>query len=204
MKKIYTILMGLLCLSIAAFSQTTGTTQFGVQVGYTGASVTSGSESATYKSGFNAGIAVEHYFSEHWSFKGKVLYDQKGWADGYFTINGSTFATSFTSVNYNLDYITIPLLANWHFGHTKNWYLNFGPYVGFLTSAQLSGSNTDVKSFFNSTDGGLDVGIGVKFPIGTQTKFFIEYNGEAGVTNINNGPSTFRNTTGAFNIGLTF
>ncbi|GAB3905377.1 porin family protein [Mucilaginibacter boryungensis] len=204
MKKISAIVFGVLCLSTAAFSQTTGTTQFGIQVGYNGATVTSGEANAAFKAGFNAGVAVEHYFSEHWSFKGKVLYDQKGWVDGFYTINGNTFATTFTTYHYNLNYVTIPLLANWHFGRTKNWYLNFGPYIGFLTSAELKDSNTDIKGYFNSTDGGLDVGIGVKFPIGAQTRFFIEYNAEAGVVNINNGPSTSRNTTGAFNIGLTF
>lgn len=205
MTKFSAILLGVLCLSTAAFSQTTGTTQFGVQVGYNGASVTSGSESATYKSGFNAGVAVEHYFSERWSFKGKILYDQKGWVDSYFTVNANTFEINFTTTNYNLDYITVPLLANWHFGRTKNWYLNFGPYIGILASAKLSASNTDVKSLFSSTDGGLDVGIGVKFPITMQTRLFIEYNGQAGVTNINRGAgSTVRNTTGAFNIGLVF
>jgi len=202
MTKFFTILLGVLCLSTVAFAQTNGTTQFGIQVGYNSSSITSNNLSATFRSGFNAGVSIEHYFSERWSFKGKVLSDQKGWADGFFLVSVNNSPIGYAT---NFDYIDIPLLANWHFGHTKKWYLNFGPYIGFLTSAKLASDNTDIKSFFNSTDGGLDLGIGVKFPIAGQIRLFIEYNGQAGVVNINNDSrSTIRNATGALNIGLTF
>ena len=202
MKKISAILFGVLCLSTAAFSQSTGTTQFGVNVGYNGATVTSGNLNADYKSGFNAGVIVEHYFSDSWSIKGKALYDQKGWENGYITVGTVTKTT-----NYSLDYLTVPVLANWHFGHTKNWYLNFGPYIGFLLSAKESAGGNDVKSYFNSTDGGLDLGIGVKFPVANQTKFFIEVNGQGGISDIGTGSNTgssVKHSVSAINIGFLF
>ena len=86
----------------------------------------------------------------------------------------------------------------------KNWYLNFGPYVGFLLSAKATTNNLDVKSFFNSTDAGIDIGVGVKFPVGENTKFFVEFNAEGGIANINTGTTTFRNAVSALNIGLNF
>ncbi|MES2274774.1 MAG: porin family protein [Bacteroidota bacterium] len=202
MKKILTATLVVLCLGTAAFSQSKGTTDFGVTVGYNAATVTSGNlTNSDYRSGFNAGVSVEHYFSDSWSFKGRLIYDQKGWNSGYIATGTST-----TTTNYQLDYLTVPLFANWHFGRTKNWYLNFGPYVGFLLSASETAGGRDVKSFFNSTDGGLGLGIGVKFPVSDKSKFFIEANGQGGVTDLGNGNSgsTVKSSVSAINIGFTF
>ena len=66
-------------------------------------------------------------------------------------------------------------MANWHFGKRKRWYLHFGPYVGFLLSADIDGQ--DVKDNVHSTEFGSDVGIGVKIPIG-NTMFFVETDGQ--------------------------
>jgi hypothetical protein len=202
MSKFFTLLLMVSGLGTAAFSQTKGTTQFGIEVGLNAATVTTGNFSnSDYRTGFNAGGSVEHYFSESWSFKAKVLYDQKGWDNGY--LNNLTTGSS-TNVDYHLNYITVPLLANWHFGHTKNWYLNFGPYVSFLLDAKAA--NTDLKGAFNSVDAGLDLGIGIKFPIVEKTNFFIEFNGQAGIPDMikNNGNSSFRSSVSAINVGLTF
>jgi hypothetical protein len=202
MKKILTALFAVSCLGTAAFSQSKGTTDFGITVGYNAATVTSGNfTNSDYRSGFNAGVSVEHYFSPSWSFKGRLLYDQKGWNTGYITVGTST-----TTTNYQLDYLTVPLYANWHFGRTKNWYLNFGPYVGFLLSASETAGGNDMKSFFNSTDAGLDLGIGVKFPVSAKSKFFIEANGQGGIADLGNGTSgaTVRNSVSAINVGFTF
>ncbi|WP_233496696.1 outer membrane beta-barrel protein [Mucilaginibacter hurinus] len=49
------------------------------------------------------------------------------------------------ATNYKLDYLTIPVMANWHFGRTKNWYLHFGPYVAFLLNVKTSIANTDIN-----------------------------------------------------------
>ncbi|RKR83130.1 outer membrane protein with beta-barrel domain [Mucilaginibacter gracilis] len=197
MKKLLSTLILVLGLCPAAFSQTKGSTEFGVTLGYNGSTVTTTNTNADYRSGFNAGIGGEYYFSDSWGFKAKVLYDQKGWANGYI---GSTIT------NFNLDYLTVPLLANWHFGHTKNWYLNFGPYVSFLTSAKTAVNSQDVKSIFNDNDAGLDLGIGVKFPVSGTAHFFIEVSGQGGVIDIakSNSGSTISNSVSAINIGLNF
>jgi opacity protein-like surface antigen len=201
MKKLFTTLLFVLGVSPVAFAQTKNTTEFNVTVGYNGASVSDNNYTADYRSGFNAGVGAEHYFSDSWSFKAKALYDQKGWANGY--ISGYNFTTT---TDFNVDYLTVPLLANWHFGRTKNWYLNFGPYVSFLLNAKAAVNGQDVKSYFNSTDGGLDIGVGVKFPVADNVKFFIEVNGQGGVTDISKGNSgsTIRNSVSAINIGLNF
>lgn len=200
MKKLFITLTLVLGLSPIVFAQTSSGTEFNITVGYNSATVTTSNINADYRSGFNAGVGAEQYFSESWGVKAKVLYDQKGWANGYYTTNNGSVTT-----DYHLDYVTVPLMADWHFGRTKNWYLNFGPYIGFLLSAKTAANNQDVKSYFNGTDAGLDVGIGVKFPVSEGVKFFIEINGQGGIANINNASgSTFRNSVSAINIGFNF
>ncbi|TSD66888.1 PorT family protein [Inquilinus sp. KBS0705] len=200
MNKFFTTLLVVLTFSATVFSQTKGTNQFAVHIGYNAATATSQYATADYLGGFNAGVYLDHYFSDKWSLKTGLNYDQKGWANGYYDD-----VSSFTVTDYRLNYITIPVMANWHFGKTKNWYLNFGPYIGFLLDASTR-EGQDVKSYFNSTDGGLDIGIGVKFPVSNTTRLFIEVNGQAGFSDLSNATngSNVRNSVTGFNIGLAF
>jgi len=201
MQKIFTTILVVLGICTTAMAQT-GKTEVGINVGLNEATVTASGETNThYRTGFNVGISVDYYFSDAWSIKGKLAYDQKGWNNGFISNGNSTLIT-----DYKVNYITIPVLANWHFGRTRNWYLDFGPYVGILTSASESAGGTDLKQAFNSTDVGLDLGIGVKFPIADKTKFFIELNGAAGITDLikNNTGDAIRNSASAINIGFSF
>jgi len=208
MKKIFTtlfIVLGFYSLGYAQQRpwQKAGTTEFGFDVGYNSAYIIqSGSGyGSDFVSGLNVGAYADHYFSNDWSLKVKVIYDQKGWGDGY--INTPTY--SYDNVNFRLDYITVPVMANLHFGRTRNWYFNFGPYIGFLTSAQETNDNVDVKDNFNSVDGGLALGVGVKIPISPKAKFFIEYDGQGGVTSVfKYSDGNYENLRESFNVGLCF
>lgn len=150
--------------------------------------------------GFNVAGSADYYFSNRWSIKAKLMYDQKGCNDVYLLTDTDEYYT-----NFNLNYLTIPVMANWHFGKNRQWYLNFGPYASFLMSAEETEGGLDLKDGFNSTDFGVEVGIGVKIPLNDQLKLFIEYEDSAGLSDISKGnDGTFRNTRGCFNIGLNF
>jgi hypothetical protein len=206
MKKILTTLCLSLGIYSASLAQTKNTTEFGGGIGVNTASVAySGSGQNTgYTSGINAGVSAEYYFSDRWSLKGKLIYDQKGWGNGYLSFSDGTVIDG---VNFHLNYLTIPVMANWHFGRTRNWYLNFGPYMGFLlNTTESTGSVPDLKSSFNSTDAGFAAGIGVKFPIASHVKLFIEADGQSGFTNIfkvSDG-TTVQNLRSSFNAGFLF
>jgi outer membrane protein W len=204
MQKIFATLLVVLGIYTTASAQTAGTTEFGVNVGYNAATVTTSQYTNTsYRSGFNVGVSADYYFSDRWSIKIKAVYDQKGWNDGYIDYGDNNGAIT---TDYKLNYITIPVMANWHFGRTRNWYLNFGPYVGILLNATETATNTDLKDVFNTADVGLDVGIGIKFPVSEKAKFFIELNGQGGATDLikNNTDSALRNSVSNINIGFNF
>jgi len=187
----------------ASFSQTKGDLELSGSVGLNYATVTTPqyySYSPAYKLGFNLAASADYYFAERWSIKAKLIYDQKGWTNGeYVTTNGIEY-TDFT-----LNYLTVPILANWHFGRKRNWYLNFGPYVGFLMSARTTYSGTDAKSSFNTTDAGLELGIGVKIPINDKIRIFIEDDAQAGIANIvkqSTDGSSIQNSRGSLSVGV--
>jgi hypothetical protein len=205
MRKIFiTLALMLGFYGLASAQAQKGNVEFGVNVGLNNSYVqdSNSDQHTDGVGGFNVGVSADDYFSDRWSLKVKVIYDQKGWGNGFVTDDSGN---EIDGVNIRLNYITVPVMANWHFGRTRNWYLDFGPYVGFLTSANAAGY--DVKGAFSSTDGGVCLGLGVKIPIADRTKFFIEYEGQGGVANVFNNSSdgsNFQNVRGSLNIGINF
>ncbi|WP_298225026.1 porin family protein [Flavobacterium sp.] len=208
MKKLLALALFAFCFSMTTSAQDKGKVEFGINIGYNGSTISNSKNSAARGSGINLGFAADYYFSKRWSIKGKLIYDQKGWNDGYITffnefdpsIPGNIYTTDF-----NLNYLTIPVMANWHFGRTKNWYLNFGPYVGFLMNAKETKFGTDLKDGFNTTDFGLSVGIGVKIPVSDKLKISLEYDGQDGFTQVfKQSDGTITNSRFSLNVGVNF
>jgi hypothetical protein len=204
MKKIFTTLFVALGIYSAAHAQTKGKTEFGFSLGLNSAYVTSNAQYGTSTDltwNPNVAVSADHYFSEVFSIKAKAIYDPKGW-NGFYVIDGSRSASGITR---SLNYITVPVTFNVHFGSQKIWYLMGGPYVGFLLSAKESYSNSDIKSSFNSTDAGADLGFGVNLPLNNKLKLFFEYDGQFGFTNVlahsSDGGQNMRSSA---NVGLKF
>lgn len=189
-------------------AQDGGNIEFGIGMGYNYSNVSSGYESADYSSGFNFSATADFYFSSNWSIKARLMYDRKGWDNGFIEVDESTGRPSYSSyvTDFNLDYVTVPVMASWHFGNTDNWYMHFGPYVGFLVNAEETTFETDVKDDFNSTDVGIAFGIGVKIPVSDYIKLYIEYDAQGGFTEIFKEDDlysdTITNSRGALNIGI--
>ncbi len=203
MKK--TILVALIALGISSnlSGQKKGDVEFVVNVGFNNSAVSDTEYSYDSSTGLNVGGSFDYYFSSVWSLKVKMIYDQKGW-DNDVILNlddGQYYPT-----DYNLDYLTVPIMANWHLGNRREWYINFGPYVGFLLSAKDTQFDADVKKFFNTNDFGLAAGVGVKIPVSNRLKFFIELEGQGGFTDINkeSGYPSLTNSRGSLNVGLNF
>lgn len=203
MKKIFTIAAAVM-LTTAAYAQTKGNVELGFNVGYNSSTVNSNEFWGTpdYNQSFNIGASVDYYFSDRWSIKGKLIYDRKGWDNGGIIIDGGIWEKT----DYNLDYVTIPVMANWHFGSSRNWYLHFGPYIGFLMNAKDTEFDTDIKEGFNTFDAGIALGIGVKIPLNDKLKLFFELDGQGGMSDIvkDNEGDRVTNSRSSINVGLNF
>ena len=155
--------------------------------------------------GFNIAFTGEYYFSDRWGIKTKLIYDQKGWGNGFIDNydTGERFITDF-----ELNYCTIPVLANWHFDPNRNWYLNFGLYVGFLIDVNLKdiSNKNELMEIFETTGIGLAFGIGYKFQVSENIHLFFEFDGQSGFNSIykeNNGENITNNRS-SFNFGVLF
>lgn len=206
MKRLFIYGIILLGFNSVVLAQTKGKTEVGFNIGYSTYYVSNSNNQHTDSgTAGNFGASIEYYFSDRWGLKGKLIYDPKGWNNGFII---PAFADGYRYVtNYRLHYLSIPVMANWHFGKKRNWYLNFGPYMGFLLNAKETTFNTDLKEAFNSTDFGLALGIGVKIPVSDRLKLSIEYDGQGGFSDVfktNSTTTSVTNTRGSFNIGLVF
>ena len=188
---------------LSARSQQKGTVEFGAGLGVNISTVSNGEQNANSLIGINVAGSGEYYFSDRWGIKAKLIYDAKGWADGFIT-DTDTDQTIIT--DFKLNYLTIPVMANWHFGSKRNWYLNFGPYVGILLNAEDSRMGLDLKKGFESTDFGLALGIGYKFSVNEKLKLFVEYDGQSGFADVFvvNAGSSVQNSRNSFNVGILF
>ena len=170
--------------------------------------------------GANLGLSVDYYFSDQFSLRVKFLYDSKGGEEEeyYDYFNKATTSSEIKGV-YRLNYLSIPIMANLHFGGaSKNFNLNFGPYLAFLLSANgsyeekyiVSGNvsekyNTNnIKGSFNTLDFGIAFGLGYKFNLSDNINLFLEYEGQVGLVNAYDDYDTAKNFRHSFNVGLSY
>lgn len=187
MKKM--VLLVALIINVASFSQERdkGVVELTPVIGYVSSNyygdAGSGNKSINTL-GF--GLDLDYFFNDRWSLRSGILSQKLG--------------TQFTGVKDELNYITIPVNANWHFGSTRKWNLNFGPSIGFLTAAKENGS--DIKALVNTTQLALNIGIGYKIEVSEKFSILLDYQSQTGLSDITKTSGTdLRNATGTFNIG---
>ncbi|MEE3245555.1 MAG: porin family protein [Bacteroidota bacterium] len=146
---------------------------------------------------YSGGAFGNYYLSEQWSLKLKAIYERKGYAEGLYENRE-------TDVAFNM--ISVPVTANFYFGNNNNWYINLGPYIGFMIAAKATSFNVDVTRLFNSTDFGIAGGIGYKLPIRENLDVFAEIDNQTGLSDIliDNPGSAVRNNRLSFNLGIIF
>lgn len=195
-------------ISIATFGQNSkGDIELGVNSGINFSSVGNNEGNSDVSTAFNLSASADYFFSSRWSLKSKLIYDKKGWDNGF--VENSSFDPSLQDsykTNFNLNYLTIPVLASWHFGGKRNWYLHFGPYAGVLLNAKETTFDTKLTKVFNTMDFGASLGVGVKIPLSEKLKLSLEYDEQVGFLDIfkENSGSSITNSRTSFNIGLNF
>lgn len=201
MKKILFSLLIAFSISLDAFAQPSeGDVEVGLGFGYNTSSLFYSEGLGGVTDGFNFAGSVDYYFSNRWSMKVKVIYDQKGW-NGIYDYYDDEWDYSEDNYSetlkydrpYSLNYITVPIMANLHFAKKRNWYVNFGPYMGFLLNAENDLNGNSIEQDLNTTDFGFAFDIGVKIPLNNNLKLYFEYGRQNGLKNIFNNFSNYDN-----------
>lgn len=132
------------------------------------------------------GVLGDFYFNNRWSIR--------------TGLQSQTMGVEAFGFDEKLNYIQIPVNANWHFGSSRAWNLNFGLTGGVLTSAKSGGE--DISELVEGTQIGLSFGIGYKIFLNKRTGLLIDYQAFSGMTDITKNPRfDVRNIGGSLNLG---
>lgn len=193
MKKVILVIAVVLTATIAnAQLRENGAIELAPQIGYSNSNYFGGDAGSLNNpvTGVAFGITGDYFFNNRWSIRSGLLFQKMG--------------TEVAGFEDNLSYVTIPVNANWHFGSTRKWYLNFGPSLSILTAAKNENGD-NIKDFFNTTQISLNVGIGYKIEVAKKFSILIDYQSVSGLTDIiKDSEFSTRNNFGSFNVGGVF
>lgn len=175
-------------------------------VGWVTGSATDDSSGTTMSSegglGIYAGLVAEYRFSELFSLRSGLAFEQKKFYDSQsisYSFFGTTYNFSYSS-DSRFNYLTIPFNLTVGFGEKVHVMAGAGPYLGFLlsqkTTTTTSGtgipSETTTENYkedFKSVDFGLSFIAGVGIPFGDDMEFTILFRDNLGLSNIENDPA---------------
>ena len=141
---------------------------------------------------YKGGFFGNYYLNKKFSIRLKTLYERKGYKGIWYD-----------NIVFNM--ITVPITANYYFGKNNNWYVNLGPYVGFMIAAKAHrAGSVDITKNYNSMDFGISGGIGLQFPISQKTDLFIEIDNQTGMSDIIKEDLwySFKNNRMSLNFGI--
>ncbi len=145
--------------------------------------------------GYSGGLSLQYNFPKLVSIRTNISYERKGVVAKFNAtdINGSVIGEIKTHTFF--DYLTIPLLTRFNFGSKIKFFINAGPYFGYLIK------NTNITEEFNEFpeyisentddyqkfDFGLTGGLGCMLPIKNNFSLSLEIRNNLGLKNINQG-----------------
>lgn len=249
MRKLHPLLV-LACLSQTLIAQaqapqnahTPCTTWLGLKGGISIPNLSGGggnplSENYSSRLAANFGLFAEHRLCNHWSLQVELNYaGQGGKRNGLQPItnlppelSGNIPPGTYLYANFKnkaiLDYLELPIMAKLTWGTPWQFYVNAGPYLGYLLHAKekTSGTSTiyadpqgqqpvstqngplppldftattDVTSSIKRWNVGVTGGIGIAKPLGTRNKIFFDARFEYGFINIQKYKEDGKNNTG--------
>ena len=160
--------------------------------------------------GFSTGLSFEYFMSDQFSLKSGLAYEMKGAKSDILLTdeNGNPSGTDILIFHYN--YLTLPVMGSFSTKGKIKFYINAGPYFGFLINQQLKSSreNIDITNQSKRLDFGLSCGFGLKIPIGKKLLLDLGLRENLGLRNISdvNYNDAARVKTNSFGllIGLKF
>jgi hypothetical protein len=169
-------------------------------------------EPAVFGSG---GFIFQYNCKNFLSFKTGISYQRKGFQltdTPYTNASGDQIGMGETSTR--LDYLTFPVLVKASFGKKVNFFINAGPYIGYLLKktdrTKYNGSSntfTDDLSTngLNRWDFGIAGGIGVAIPIRTYWVISAEVRNYSGILDIATSSKTqWRTNTTDLRVGVAY
>ena len=157
----------------------------------------------------SVGLNAEVKTSENWGFKIDPNYLKLGYSYNitFTDLNGKVLSQD--KLNVSLNYFQIPLLVKYSFGKKVKYFINAGPYFGYLYKYSYTTEN-DFQTFMNSnsklnsTDYGLTSGIGLTFNSEKKLGFNVELRNNLGFMNLSDAYNVYDTKNKNFSFLLNF
>lgn len=165
--------------------------------------------------GFSGGLFFQYNFKRVVSLRTNIAFERKGSVLTYeiTNINGNSLGK--VTTNTNFDYLILPILVRATFGKRVQFFVNAGPYFGYLIKQTFvtKGDNIPTTTNDNTSlnkrfDTGISTGLGLSVPIKTKFLFSFEVRNNLGLYNVravsvgNNG--TVKTNSTNFLLGFTY
>jgi hypothetical protein len=141
--------------------------------------------------GFMGGIFFQYNFKKIISLRTNIAFERKGSVFNSPVLDTNGYTIGEATTHSNFDYITLPMLVRASFGKRIQYFINVGPYFGFLikqtfvTKGDIYPTSTvDKTRYFNRLDMGLTLGVGLIIPIKSTFTFSIEARNNLGLINL--------------------
>ena len=141
--------------------------------------------SPSKRTGMMLGGLIEINISDAISIQSEVLYVQKG-AEFSVSVGGLS-----TTTTWKFNYIEFPILFKEKYGSSSfKPYIFFGPYLGLRLNAEsevkfgTQSLTLDLKNSTESTDFGLDIGLGGEYSVSEKTALSGDVRYSAGLSDI--------------------
>lgn len=155
------------------------------------------------------GASFEYQIQEKLALKVDVNYERKAQKTNYSLIDifnpndpiSGDNSSNFVNTSFS-NYIAVPILIKYNFSEKNSFYLNGGPFLGFLlnsgykTDLILDGEDTspiDTTKSNKTLDLGITFGIGKEFNITDKNRIYIELRDNLGLINRYKVTSSFFN-----------
>ena len=192
--------------------------EFGMEGGPNQSSV-SGSKTPEYQGtldNYLLGFDAQYNITDNFSINAGINSEIKGYSQTFSYFSRLSGAEPYgTYTNYtSLGYVTFPILAKASIGHKIKFFVNAGPYFGYLVGAPSKVvyqdsvgkqivSSTSNRNVFKQIDIGACGGVGFEIPLNDKLVFSLEGRYSPGFLNIDNtGSYNFKNQSSDFILGL--
>ncbi|MCA6364433.1 MAG: PorT family protein [Bacteroidetes bacterium] len=142
--------------------------------------------------GYAGGLFAQYNFTPHIALRSGVSFERKGSTLELtmMDITGAEIGTFRGKETF--DYLTVPLLFRFSFGKKIQYFVNAGPYVGFLLKQTeyieafqiLPETTNDLTANFKKNEFGASLGAGVNYALNDSYVFSVEVRNNLGLNNL--------------------
>jgi hypothetical protein len=165
--------------------------------------------------GFTGGLSFQYNFKKIISLRTNIAFERKGSVLTSQTTDIIGNPLGEITTNTNFDYLTFPILVRATFGKKIQYFVNAGPYFGYLIKQTFVSKRDNIPPIISDNtsldkrfDTGISTGLGFSVPIKTKFAFSFEVRNNIGLYNVsavpvaNNG--TIKTNSTNFLFGFTY